>query len=375
MNIRYFAPGILIAMMTLGSCSSQKGTPGEEETQSSEEITISKTQFETSGMQLGKPEMIKFLHSVRANGYVSAAPSGMAQISSLIPGKVKRFAVNVGDRVNKGQLLCVLESTEFIQLQQDYAESFSRLKSVQAEYERQKSLSGENIASQKIYLNAEGEYLSLQARCEGLKTKLQLMGLNVEKTEKGFITKELSLTAPIGGYVSSLLTETGSFAEPQRVIMELVDLNQLQLKLSVFEKDFSGLTPGLKINFFSPNNPAKIYTGSLLSYSRTIDAQTKAITVLGNIMPADKSELVNGMYLEAEILTGEREAMALPDEAILKSGDARLVLIKKAAKGNDLTFIRKEVKTGLSSNGFTEILDPEGLENVLVKGGFNLVME
>lgn len=375
MNRRYFAPGILIAMMALVSCSSQKSTPGEEEAQSGEEITISKTQFETSGMQLGKPELIKFHHSVKANGQVSVAPSGMAQISSLIPGKVKRIAVNVGDRVNKGQLLCVLESTEFIQLQQDYAESHGRLKSVQAEYERQKDLAGDNIASQKTYLNAEGDFISLKARCEGLKTKLQMLGLNVDKAEKGFIEKELSLTAPIGGFVSSLLTETGSFAEPQRVIMELVDPDQLQLKLSVFEKDFSELTPGLKINFFSPNNPAEIFTGSLLSYSRTIDAQTKAITVIGSIGPTGKSELINGMYLEAEILTGEREVMALPDEAILKSGDARLILIKKAAKGNDLTFVRKEVKTGLRSNGFTEILNPEGLENVLVKGGFNLVME
>jgi hypothetical protein len=67
--------------------------------------------------------------------------------------------------------------------------------------------------------------------------------------------------------------------------------------------------------------------------------------------------------------------MALPDEAILKSGDARLVLVQKTAKDNEMTFVRKEVKTGLSSKGFTEILNPEGLENVLVKGGFNLVME
>jgi cobalt-zinc-cadmium efflux system membrane fusion protein len=375
MNGKYFAPGILIAWLALLSCSSQKGTPVEEETQTSEEITISKTQFETSGMKLGRPEKVRFQSSVRAYGQVSAAPSGMAQISSLMPGKLKRIAVNVGDRVNKGQLLCILESTEFIRLQQDYAESYGRLKSVQAEYERQKGLAGDNIASQKTYLNAEAEYISLKARCEGLKTTLQMLGVSVEKVENGLFAQELSLKAPIGGYVSTLLIETGSFAEPQRVIMELLDLNQLQLKLSVFEKDFSGLTPGLKINFFSPNNPSKIYTGSLLSYSRTVNAQTKAITVIGSIGSSDKTELINGMYLEAEILTGEREAMALPDEAILKSGDVRLVLIQSSSGGMEMKFVRKEVKTGLSSKGLTEILNPEGLENVLVKGGFNLVME
>lgn len=375
MNLKYFDFAILIAGFALFSCNSPKPAGEEEETFVNEEITITKTQFETAGMQLGKPAPVKFQQQIKANGYVSAAPSGIAQISGLIPGKIKRIAVNVGDRVNKGQLLCVLESTEFIELQQDYAESHGRLKAVQAEFERQKALSGENIASQKTYLNAEGEYISLQARCEGLKTKLQLLGLNPEKAVRGPIQQELNITAPIGGYVSSIPSETGSYADPQRMIMELVDVDQLQLKLSVFEKDFAGLKPGLTINFHSPDNPANIYSGKLLSYSRAVETQTRAVTVIGSIGAIDQAALINGMYLEAEILTNERDAMALPDEAILKSGNARLVLIQKAARGNELTFIRKEVKTGLSSQGFTEILNPEGLENVLVRGGFNLVME
>lgn len=375
MNPSYFISAITLAALLFTSCGTKNAKTPEEEVSTNETITLSRTQFESSGMQLGKPEKMTFIHKTRANGKVAAAPAGMVQISSMIPGKVRQIAVNIGDRVNKGQLLCTIESSELIQLQMEYAGSVSRLKSVKAEYERQQALADENIASQKTFLNAESEYKSLLSQCEGLKARLQLLGLNAEKTAQGVIVKELNLTAPIGGYVSSLSVETGYFAEPQKVLMELVDLNQLQLKLSVFEKDLEGLKPGLKISFFSPNNPSEAYSGELLSYSRNIDQDTKAITIIGSIRQADKPALINGMYIEADIFTGEIEAMALPDEAILKSGDIRQVLVQVSADSKEIKLSRKQVKTGMSSNGFTEIPNPEGLENVLVKGGFNLVME
>lgn len=375
MKPSYFLSAFTLAAFLFTSCGTKNAETTDEEVAINETITLSRAQFESSGMQLGKPEKMTFLHKTRVNGMVSAAPAGLAQISSMIPGKVRQITVNIGDRVNKGQLLCTIESSELIQLQMDYAGSVSRLKSVKAEYERQQALADENIASQKTLLNAESEYKSLVSQCEGLKAKLQLHGLNAEKTAQGVIVRELSITAPIGGYVSSLSVETGYFAEPQKVMMELVDLNQLQLKLAVFEKDLVGLKPGLKISFFSPNNPSTAYSGELLSYSRNIDQETKAITIIGNIRQTDKPALINGMYIEADIFTGEMEAMALPDEAILKSGDIRQVLLQTSADGKEIKFARKQVKTGLSSNGFTEILNPEGLENVLVKGGFNLVME
>ncbi|NTW23759.1 MAG: efflux RND transporter periplasmic adaptor subunit [Lentimicrobium sp.] len=375
MNTRNLLSAFALAALLFTSCGTKNAETQDEETSADEAITLSRTQFESSEMILGKPEKMKFTHKIRANGKVSASPSGQVQISSMIPGRIRQIAVNIGDRVNKGQMLCAVESSELIQLQMDYAESSGRLKSVQAEFERQQSLAGENIASQKTYLNAEAEYKSLIARCEGLKAKLLMLGLNAEKAGQGIIVKEMVLTAPIGGVVSALFVETGSFAEPQKALMELVDLNQLQLKLSVFEKDLTGLKPGLKISFFSPNNPSSAYSGELLSYSRTMNQETRAITVIGSIQPSDRPLMINGMYIEADIFTGEKEVMALPDEAILKSGNSRLVLVQTSSDGKLMNFVKKEVKTGLSSNGFTEILNPEGLENVLVKGGFNLVME
>lgn len=375
MSKKYFSTVVVICGLLLVGCGSKKTVIDETETNVSEEITITKSQFTNSGMKVGNPEPTKFQMYVKASGYIAASPSGTAQVSALIPGRIKEITVNTGVRVNKGQMLCIIESTEFIRHQQTYAELCGRLKAVESEYERQKALAGENIASQKTYQNAESEYNSLKASCEGLKTQLGLLGLKTEKTANGLIVQDMIITAPIDGYVSALHSENGAYADPQKILFELVDLNQLQLKLAVFEKDFASLTKGLNIDFYSPNNPDKVYRGTLTSYGRSINPETRAITVIGSILPDDRTGLINGMYLEAKILTGEREVMALPDEAILKSGDAHLVLVQKASGNNNLTFIRKEVNTGISINGFTEILNPEGLKQVLVKGGFNLVMD
>jgi hypothetical protein len=52
-----------------------------------------------------------------------------------------------------------------------------------------------------------------------------------------------------------------------------------------------------------------------------------------------------------------------------------MVLVQTSENEKEMVFLRKMVKTGESMQGFTEILNPEGLENVLIKGGYNLLTE
>ena len=111
MKPSYFLPAFTLAALLFSSCGTKNTETPDEEIATNETFTLSKSQFETSGMQLGKPEKMTFIHKTRANGKISAAPAGMAQISSMIPGKVRQIAVNIGDRVNKGQLLCTIESS------------------------------------------------------------------------------------------------------------------------------------------------------------------------------------------------------------------------------------------------------------------------
>jgi cobalt-zinc-cadmium efflux system membrane fusion protein len=127
MKTTYTLPLFLLALSLLFACNPGDQQPAEDNQADSEKNSITPAQFEAAGMQKGNPEKRTFSQTIQARGEVIASPAGQAKISSLFEGKVKLIKVKTGDQVKKGQLLCTIESGEFIRLQQEYAETRSAL--------------------------------------------------------------------------------------------------------------------------------------------------------------------------------------------------------------------------------------------------------
>jgi multidrug efflux pump subunit AcrA (membrane-fusion protein) len=81
------------------------------------------------------------------------------------------------------------------------------------------------------------------------------------------------------------------------------------------------------------------------------------------------------MYVDVNIVTTKNTALSLPTEAIIKSGNNNYVLQKVKEENDNYYFTKKPVKTGISVNGFTEIVDDKNLNNILIKGVYNLKVD
>jgi len=372
MKVRLVLQIIFLSSLLINGCKQSNETSADTSAENADLITVNLTQFETAGMVIGSLEKKIFSETVNVRGMISAPPNGMAGVSSFVTGNAGRIFINIGDYVSKGQLLLTVNSPEFIRLQQEYAETEARLIPARAEFERQKMLAGDSISSRKALLNAEGEYKSLKARHEGLKANLALLG--ADKTPGDGFQRELRIVSPVSGYVSSINVEAGHPVSPGESLLEITDPGQLQLNLFVFEKDIYLLKEGQPVVFSGTGKNAGNCTATIKTYSRAIDPETKSITAIAGIDSGCRN-LVAGMYVEASIAVNSSEGTALPDEAILKSGDARIVLVKTGESSGEIRFKPHRITTGRSYGGFTEILNPEGLDEVLVKGGFNLITE
>jgi len=372
MKVRHVIRILFLSSILISGCRQSKDTPADNSAEDADLITVNLSQFETAGMITGSLEKKIFSETVNVRGMISAPPNGMAAVSSFLTGNAGRIFINIGDQVKKGQLLLTVNSPEFIRLQQELDETEAKLIPARAEYERQKMLAGDSITSRKALLNAEGEYKSLKARHEGLKANMMLLG--ADKTPGDGFQRELRILSPINGYISKINVEAGHPVSPGESLLEITDPGQLQLKLFIFEKDIYLLKEGQPVVFSGTGKSAGNCTATLKTYSRAIDPETKSITALADI-GSGCSNLVAGMYVEASIVVNSSDGTALPDEAILKSGDARIVLVKSGESSGEIRFKPYRITTGRSYGGFTEILNPEGLDEVLVKGGFNLIME
>jgi cobalt-zinc-cadmium efflux system membrane fusion protein len=148
--------------------------------------------------------------------------------------------------------------------------------------------------------------------------------------------------------------------------------------LSLYEKDADKVSKGQNIRFFINNETEKhdaiiLQTGQSVSADKTYKVYASVTGVCKNVLP--------GMYVNAIIETSGNRVAALPQEAVVSFDDKDYIFIfdkNKEEDGKPFTEYQIiEVQKGVTDNGFTEIILPEGFNittaKVVIKGAYNLL--
>jgi len=362
--------GFLIFITT--GCGGAEKTNKNYAPDSVQIIQITKHQFEVEGMKIGEATMQQFEDEVKCNGYITAPANGIAQISAPLSGIVKTINCSNGEYVRKGQTLCMVTSNELMALQQNFAETSAKLKRLKSDYDRSKTLYDEKIGAEKDFLAVESDYKAMSSLYQSLKIRLEQLKLNTSVIEAGVPYSAYAVISPINGYITSLDLVLGQYAEQQKSLVEIVDVNQLQLQLFVFEHDVSKLTAGQKVRFNSLGEPAAAHEATIISIGKTINPESRSIRCIAIIQSENDAGFINQSYVEATIQVALKEALALPNEAILKSGKDHYIFVVE--KQDDQTYYlrREKITIGRVSKDITEIAGRKELAKVLIKGVYNL---
>lgn len=341
-------------------------------------ITISKAQFEGGNMALGRLSQQDFPVVVEVSGTIDVPPQNKAVVSAFVGGYIKRTPLLIGNKVKKGQPLLSLENPEFVQMQQDYQESFEQLNFLKSEYERQKSLVAEQITSQKNFLKAESEYKRNLARYNGLRHKLKMLNISPENVEKNILVSEATIYAPIDGSITKVNVSKGMYVSPADEIMEIINTDHIHLELSVFEKDIMNIKKDQNIRFKISEASEEYYEAEVYLVGTSIDPKSRTVKVHGHLHDDENHKFAVGMFVEAAIITSNKTLNALPIESVIVQDNNHYVLTLVSEGNEEDVFETKAVKIGDSYDGYTAITDLGDLkesDQVIVKGGFNLLDE
>lgn len=368
----------ILLLLSISSCQldgpKEQGLAKEVEDAPSNQtgdITLTREQFESSGMKIGSPLPRSFSNAIKTNGFIVASRSGAAEISTLISGRVRQIYHTAGDFVQKGTTLFTLESDEIILLQQTYAVAYQELKLLQTDFDRLKALSDENVVARKDYLKAESNLRTTQAKAEGLRSRLTMIHIDPSKVEEGIIVPCQSVISPISGYITRQELVLGQYIELNEIPIEIIDTDKLRLSLQVFESSMTEVSTGQEVLFSVPGRPEIQYRATLSHLGKAVSAETRSVQCYAAIDPEEKSSFLENMFVEAEIVTCEREALALPETALIREPDRDYVLILLEENKQSYTFRKMPVQSGVTRDGFTEILDTD-LSPLLVEGVFGL---
>lgn len=370
-------PQVLIMLVTSIACNTQNGpgesgsAPGDPSEPRTGTVSLRREQFRTAGMEVGDPQRMQFSNQVRVKGYIKPSVSGMAKISTLVPGRVKRIYHSVGDQVSRGAPLFSLEGQEIVALQQEYVETISELDLARAEYERYQALSQEKVVAEKVLQKSQSQFITLKAKTEGLRFRLLMIGLDPEAAEEGRIVSELVVVAPIEGIISEQNMVLGQSVNPQTSYMEIIDPGQLQLELRVFERDIAELSTGQIVVFSVPGRENQEFQAVLTRMGNSIDPVSKTIPCIAELSEPSAGLLVNNLFVEAEVTTCERETLVVPELAVIREAEKDFVWVMVSETEREVTFRKIPVRTGMTREGYTELLE-EGISDILLVGAYNL---
>jgi cobalt-zinc-cadmium efflux system membrane fusion protein len=373
MNNKFILYSLAICLM-IASCGHNKKKDNTSEIPT-DLISITGDQFKTNNMVLGEPVRMQFNELVKCTGNIVIEPSGTIMISTPIPALVNQIECKEGSDVRAGQLLFVIAGNDFIELQKDYAETESQMKRITSEYERVKSLYEERVGSEKDLIMAESEYKTAKAKYSALKMKIKMLGLNETKISDGNFYESFSLRSPINGYLSQINVAVGQYANQETPLAEILDINKMEIRMAVFEKDLGNLASNQKVTFNLLGNTGKIYDASLKSIGKDVEKDSKTIFCYADIDDRRHSNFVNNAYVEATIITKSDSVRAVPEEAILRS-DGETYILEYVKNENDTWFLKKtKVSTGRLFNGYVELLNLPAIGKILTRGAYNIRIE
>lgn len=327
---------VVVMLMTLIACSSNKDKPKEEATEESgdaevKEVSLTKEQFESSEIKTGQIENKNLNAVLKVSGKLDVPPQNLVSVSAPIGGFLKSTEMLEGKHVVKGEVIAVIEHPEIAQLQQDYIEAKSKFELIEQELKRQQDLNKENVNSAKVLQQTQNDFNIAQAKYKSLEEKIRMAGINKANVLKGNISGMLTVTSPINGYVTKVNVNIGKMINQQDVMFEIVDTEHLHAELTVFEKDITKIKEGQKVRFTLADDPDKELTASVHLIGRSFD-DTRSVRIHCHLDKENK-ELLPGMFINAVIELDGAKLNCVPANAIVKENGKEFIFIKEDKTG------------------------------------------
>lgn len=361
----------LSGIVIVSSCgSSTQEAIEQKNAPASNQITITADQSKSLSLKFGGLEKTKMSSVLDIQGRIDLPPQNIISVNFPLGGYLKSTKLIPGMHLQKGEVIAVMEDQSIVQLQQDYLHAKAKSTLASLEYDRQKTLYDANAGTSKNFQQAEAELKMQQVLVKGLSEKLKLIGVDPANLNETNISGQVQLKSTINGYVSKVNVNTGKYVQPTETLFELIDPDDIHVALTIFEKDLNNIHKGDEVSIHFLDDPSKNYLAEIILVNRGVDENRTALAHCH--FKTHPKEMLPGMFVEGQVNVSNKQVLALPDEALVRSGDGEYVFIKKT----DQTFEMKSVVAGISKNGKTEIVSgldgvPEG--SIVLNNAFKLL--
>ncbi|QIL89391.1 efflux RND transporter periplasmic adaptor subunit [Microbulbifer harenosus] len=299
-------------------------------------------------------------------------PLRQALLSAEVAGLIHEIHTDIGDRVQKGDLLLKLDP-ELSSINRDAAlAEVARVRETVAD-SRRRLAELQRLLGDKHVAETEVESLGSEVR----ERSAQLQAAQVETERLSALLRRHRVDAPFSGIISLREVDVGEWVEPGTALFELVDTDSLRADFQVPQRYYPRIRPQTRIRVTLDNGQT---LNTRVEHKIPVSRSGSRTFLLRTVIDAgsrNPPELIPGMSASAVLqLKSDREGIAVPRDAVLRYPDGRIT-VWVAAAGSDwgvpVNVREQQVTTGLSFNGMIEIRSGiEAGERVIVRGNESL---
>lgn len=319
---------------------------------------------------------------LETTGQVDFEQDLLAHVTPRIPGRVHEVHATLGDQVEKGQVLVVIDSIELGQAKVTYLQAKAREDLARQNSERERGLYADRISSEQEMLAAKTAHLEAMASLQGAEETLHLYGLSEQEitplSYEGTSASLLPVRAPLGGKVVEKHVTVGELVTPERNMFSIADLSHVWIWIDVYERDLRHVHIDDDVYVEVDAFPGQAFGGKVSYLSDQVDADTRTIRARVDVENPER-QLRPGMFARVRITDphqveqDERErSLVVPEACVQRDGKEFIAFVVLGQN----RFERREVTLGRKGQGLIEILT--GLhsgEEVVCEGAFLLKSE
>jgi RND family efflux transporter MFP subunit len=326
------------------------------QTETEEEQDAQTETGKIQAVEVVHPEPKSFKAEVLITG--TAMPNQSVTIHAMESGYIKSIPVDIGDRVNRGETVAILDNPELYRLQQKLK---ARFQAKQSNYERLNGINQKTPALTTLQQveDAKAAFLTSQAELNAINDRI------------GF----LKVTAPFSGIITSRFVDHGALiqsglteSKPQGIV-ELQQTNPIRVIIPLPESDAGSVKNGISVNVTFPELAGASYAAKISRTAKSLDAGSKTMQVEIDIDNPD-NRILTGMYAKVLLQLNSREdVLSLPLTTRIWYQAEPFILI---VENNEVK--RLPLRKGLTGKDYFEVLNP-GItkETIVIVRGKGLV--
>ncbi len=314
-------------------------------------------------------------------GVIRPNEHALANITTLVRGRVAEVHAELGQAVTPNKLLAVLHSSDLGLAQSAYLKARARRHVAEQAYQRAQFLFKEKVIGQAEAQRREGEMISIRAEAQEAREGLRLLGMDdkeigtLERTQT--IRSHVPIVAPFAGRVIARNLTKGEVVETNRKIFVVADLSTVWVVGNVSEKDISYVNSATAV----PNQPVEVHVAAypdevfqgIVSYvGDVLDTATRTMQVrliLANPTGRLKPEMFATIRVSSEPAS---DVLVIPEAAVQHDRNRSFVFVQKETG----VYEARTIRLGDRNGTFAAVIDGvvEG-EAVVTEGAFILKSE